>query len=269
MLDRHEWHVDPDRRRQLARPLTGTENDDLAVDSTKRCDDACYAAVDDVDALDRRLLDDRDARHSGALGECHRDVGGVRLTVGRQQSGADHVANLHHRPQFLRLASRQQMHLEPERGGGRGLPFDLLPAFGVACQAQPPIHLPTGGLPGLGLQSAVEIDRVAEQLRRAGTGSQLPHQSGRVERRPRRQLTALEEHRVGPPQVGEVIGRRAADDAPTDHHGTCRRRLVAGRSRAGGDERHGSRRYHAPDEPYPAASTPSHRREQGAEIRQL
>ena len=89
----------------------------------------------------------------------------------------------------------------------------------VACQAQAAVHLPPGGLPGLGLQPLVQVDRVAEQLGDVGAAAQLADEPGGVERGARRQLVPLDQHRVGPPQLGQVVGRGAADDASTDDHG--------------------------------------------------
>ncbi len=96
----------------------------------------------------------------------------------------------------------------------------------VARQPQAAVHLPSGGLSGLVLQPLVEVDRVAEQLGDVGAAAQLADETGSVERGARRELVPLDEHRVGPSQLGQVIGRRAPDDAAADDHGPSRCWLV-------------------------------------------
>ncbi len=83
VLDRHERHGDADRGRQLPRPLPGAQHHDLAVDPPAGGDHARDASVDDVDPLDRGVLDDRRPGQTGTLGERHRDVARIRLAIGR------------------------------------------------------------------------------------------------------------------------------------------------------------------------------------------
>ena len=123
----------------------------------------------DLRILDRSSTPDMRAPRRQRLG----DVGGVRLTVGRQEGRADQIADIHQRPEVLRFRGCQQMHLEAEGMRRRRLPADLGPAVLVAGKAQTAIHLPAGREPGFLLQPVVEIDRIAEQLGDVGAGAQL------------------------------------------------------------------------------------------------
>ena len=219
VLHRDQRHVDADRGRERARPLPGAAHDDAALDATLRRDDRLDHAVDHFDLEHVGVFADRRPCLAGAAGQGHRDVGRVGLPVGRQEGRTDHVVDRHQRPQVLSLARREQVHLEAERLCGGRLPLDLVPAFGVARQPQAAVHLPPGGLSGFFFQPFVEVHRVAEQLGDVGAAAQLADEPGSVERGSRRQLVALDQDRVGPSQLGQVIGGRATDDASTDDHG--------------------------------------------------
>ena len=169
-----------------------------------------------LEAGDRHPLAQRDPGHARALGQGLGDVGRVGLAVGRQERGADHVVDLHQRPQRLRLPRRQQLHLQAERVRRRRLPPDLDPALGRAGEPQAAIALPARRLPGLGLQPPVEFDRVAQQLGDVGAGAQLADQPGRMPGRARGQPALLQQQHVGPAELAQMIGHRAADDAATD-----------------------------------------------------
>ena len=142
------------------RPQAGAQRDGLAGDLA-----LLGAHARDPAALDPKpghgaVLDDPHALLAGALGQRLRDVGRVGLAVGRQERRADQVGGVHQRPEILRLAGREQVHLEPEAARGGRLAPDLDQAIGVAREAQAAVPLPAGGLPGLGLEALVQLDRM-------------------------------------------------------------------------------------------------------------
>ena len=166
-------------------------------------------------------------RGARALGERHGDVGGRGLAVGRQEGRADDVVDLHQRPQILRLLRRQQMHLEPERGGGGRLALHLGPALGIAGEPQAAVPLPAGREAGLLLERVIERDRVAEQLGDVGARAQLADEPGGMPGRAGGQLAPLEQQHVGQAHLAEMIGHRAADDAAADDDDLGGRRQLA------------------------------------------
>ena len=61
-----------------------------------------------------------------------------------------------------------------------------------------------------------EFRRVLGELGEVARRAQLAHQAGRVPGGPAGELLALEQHDVGDPNLREVVGDRAADDAAAD-----------------------------------------------------
>ncbi len=216
MLHRDQRHVDPEARRKGARPLAGADNDALALDPPAIGADSTDAPAIDLDVENFGILEDGCSGHPRATRQRLGDVGGIGLAVGRQIGGTNEVVDLHQRPERLRFRRRQQLHVEAEGLGGGGLPLDLGPAFLVAGEPQAAIHLPAGGEPRLRLEPLVEIDGIAEQLGDVGVRAQLADKACRMKGRARRELPALQQHRVGPAELGQMIGRGAADDAAAD-----------------------------------------------------
>ena len=218
MLHRYEGNVDANGGGEGAGPLPGADDHGFAFDASLVGYHRPDHAFLDLDALNLGVLTDRGAGHARAAGEGHRDVARVRLAVGGQEGGAHHVVDLHQWPQLLSLSRREQVHLQSEALGGGGLALDLRPAFLVAGEAQPTVHLPPGCLAGLGLEGAVELDRVAEQLGDVGARAQLADETGGMKGGARGELVLLDQHCVCEAQLGEVVRSGAADDAATDHH---------------------------------------------------
>ena len=86
----------------------------------------------ELEAGHRHTLPQRDAREPRALGQGLGDVGRIGLPVGRQERGTHDVLDGHRRPQRLRLAGGEQVHLQPEGMGSGRLAAHLGPAIGRA-----------------------------------------------------------------------------------------------------------------------------------------
>ncbi len=119
------------------------------------------------------------------------------------------------------------MHLQAEAVRGGRLAPDLGHARLIAGEAQAAIHLPAGRLAGLGLEAAVELDRVFEELGHVGRAAQLAHEARGMEARAAREPVPLEEHDLAPAEPCQMIGRRAADDAAADDDRPRRRGEIA------------------------------------------
>ena len=129
-----------------------------------------------------------------------------------------------------RLEQREQLDgavgvddLDLELGGasGGGLPLQLLPAVrsgGQVDRARPPI---AGGLTGGGLESFEDPDAALDQVPGARGRARQGHQPRCVPRGAGGQALALEQDDVGPPELGQVVGHAAADDASADHDHAC------------------------------------------------
>ena len=222
MFHRHQRHVDAHRRGQGARPLPGADHHLFAFDRALRGLDPPDAPVFDDDAGHRRVFKDLHPRHARAARQRLGDVRRVRLPVGRQKGRAHQIVDGHQGPHVLRLLRGQQMHFQAKGMRGRCLPLHFRPAFGIAGQPQPAVHLPPGLQAGFLFQPPVEVHRIAQQLRDIGRGAQLTHQTGGMKGGARGQLLALQQNRVGPAQLAQVIGRGTAHDPAADDHRFCR-----------------------------------------------
>ena len=108
------------------------------------------------------------------------------------------------------------------------LPLHLDPAIFVTGQPQAAVHLPARRLAGFFLKPVVEVDRITQKLGDIGVSPELPDQPGGVERGAAGQLGAFDQHHL-PPEFGQMIGGRAADDAATDDDGLRGIRKIAHR----------------------------------------
>src|SRR5438552_283933 len=106
--------------------------------------------------------------------------------------------------------------METEAFGHRRRAFQFLPAGPRRREAQAPHTVPAGGLPGLGLELAVELGGVTHEPRQIAAAAQLADQAGSVPRRAVRELQPLEQHDIALAALGEVIGDAAADHAAAD-----------------------------------------------------
>src|SRR5690242_17216832 len=77
--------------------------------------------------------------------------------------------------------------------------------------------MPAGIVAGQLLELGVEADRVLHHPRQRERRAELADEPGRVPRRAVGELELLDEQRVGPPELRQVVEDRAADDAAADH----------------------------------------------------
>ena len=117
---------------------------------------------------------------------------------------------------LLDLGGRDLAHVDVEGAGHRGLPVDLVLAL-LGQRDGDRADLPhAGGDAGLGLELDVEIGGIFGEPRHVLRGAQLADQPGGVPGRAGGELLALEQHDVGPAELGQMIGDRAAGNAAAD-----------------------------------------------------
>ena len=124
---------------------------------------------------------------------------------------------------YISLTSlrRNLAHVDVEGAGQRGLAVDLVLAL-LGQRHRDRADLPHAGADaGLGLQLDVEVGRIFRQPRHVLRAAQLADQAGRMPGGAAGQLLALEQHDVGPAELGQVIGDRTAGDAAADDDGAC------------------------------------------------
>ena len=153
------------------------------------------------------------------------------MTVGRQEDATPHPAEGHERKSVEALGGRQQFHRKPERRRPPVLATQFLHSFIGTGDAQGPDLGPPrrrAQLRGTCFEPAIGVDRVHHHAGEWKRAAELTDQAGRVERRARGELVALEHDDVGLAALGQVVGDRSAPDAPADHDdpGTIRQRSL-------------------------------------------
>ena len=111
---------------------------------------------------------------------------------------------------------RQHLAVQVEGRGGRdGTPQRDHPLLGPGHDQAAALAV-SRRQPGLGLQPGVQLGGVLHQPGAALAGPQQPDQAGGVPGGAARQRALLEQHHVGPAELGQVVRRGAADHAAAD-----------------------------------------------------
>ena len=180
--------------------------------------DARDRAVPALEAGDGRLLEDARAAGPRTLGERHRGIDGIGLPVAGDVDRALDPRDIHQRIERLRLVQPDLVSLDAEAVAERGHAPDLGEPFVGAGDGQAALAAEAGRLAGLCLQRLVEADGIARELGQRRGRAELVDEARRVPRGAAGEMPALEEDHVAPPELGQVIGDAAADDAAADDH---------------------------------------------------
>ena len=205
---------------QIAAPHTAAVDDHIGGDMARRAVGHIVHAGDPApgpgDARHLHAFENLRTAHPRALGQRHRDIGGVALPVQRQGHRAHHVGDVQMRVFRLDLGRRNLVHLDIEdaRDGGLTQQF-LVPRRRE--RDRDAADLPhAGGDAGLGFQLDVEVGRILGQPGHVRGTPQLPDQPRRMPCGAAGQLPAFQQHDIGPARLGEVIGDRTAGDTAAD-----------------------------------------------------
>ena len=162
-------------------------------------------------------LDDADTERLGAAGERHGEVDRVDPAVAGHVEAGEQVVGLGERELLGDLARGDLVDLKALGALEGGDPAILVQAPRVGGGLDEADRLETGGQAGLRLESGVEVAAVeADRGRGVRRRTEAGHQAGRVPGGAGREPVAFEDDDIGPPQMGQVIGDRRADDASAD-----------------------------------------------------
>ena len=216
VLHAEDGELEPDHPPDLTRPQPAGVHDVLGVDLTLVGDDVPRAVAALAHVLDPRVAVDLGAGLAGAhrVGVGH--PARVDVALDRVEQGADEVLLLQQREQVHGLGSGDDLELHAEvapAGLGHAQPVE---ALAIAGEHQPAGEMDRAVLARAGLDRAVQLDRVLLQLGHVGIAVERVHPAGRVPRRPRGELLALDEYDVVPPRLREVVEHRRTDDATAD-----------------------------------------------------
>ena len=116
------------------------------------------------------------------------------------------------------MTSRRTEHLDfdAEGLGHRGAALNSSQRSSVSARADRADLAEAGGDAGLGLQPGVKLGRIFREPGQVLRGAQLADQPGRMPGRAGCELLALQQHDVGPAELGQVIGDGAAGHAAAD-----------------------------------------------------
>ena len=224
MLDRDGRHVEAELAAGLAGVVAGRADDVLADDVALVRRDLPLARRRALHAQHLGLLADLGAGRARAAAQGHREIDRRDVAVVGMVERADDlrrvdaVAQVHERPQRLHFGGADDLERHADGVGRAAVLVVLVHAVAARREAQVAGDVKAHFLPGLRRQALVEVDRVLVQLADRVAHVEQRQQPGRVPRRPRRELRALEQRDVGPALPGQVVERADADDSAADHH---------------------------------------------------
>ena len=151
------------------------------------------------------------------VGERERQLARVEVAVVGDERRRDDAVGRHRREELLRLLRRHDLHRQAERLRPRRLAPQLLVPRLRRREPEAAELVPAGIVAGQLLQLGVEPDRVLHHPRQRDRRAQLADEAGAVPGRAVRQLVLLDEERVRPALLREVVEDGAADHAAADH----------------------------------------------------
>ena len=214
---RDDRQVDADEPRDLRRVHAGRVDDDVALDAALVGLNGDDAAVARLDAGHRRAHLELRAEPARRVRERERQLARVEIAVVGDERRRDDAVGRHRREELLRLLRRHDLHRQAERLRPRRLAAQLLVPRLRRREPQAAELVPAGIVARQLLQLGVEPDRVLHHPRQRERRAELADEPGAVPGRAVRELVLLDEERVRPALLREVVEDGAADDAAADH----------------------------------------------------
>ncbi len=174
------------------------------------------------DPGDGHALDDPGAVLAGAARERLRQVGRIDAPFVRDVEARDDVVDLGGGPHPPELGARDLLHRDAEATRERRLAPKPLEALRGRCRDQVADGPEPGRLARLGFERDAQVLRVAgHPQQRLGRHARRGDQPRGVPGGAGRELAPLEQHRVLPAQLGQVVRDGGADDATADDDDPC------------------------------------------------
>ena len=178
--------------------------------------DAGHAPLLHADRRHASVRGDLGAAPASPLGEGKRELARVDVAVSRKVGGPEHSLGRHGREELLRLLGGDQLQRQAERLRPACLTRQLLHALLRGGETQRSDLVPPRLEPDLVGERAVELDRAHHHPGQAERAAELTDQPGRVEGRAAREVGALDEQDVLPPQSRQPVENGGAADAAAD-----------------------------------------------------
>ena len=219
MLAGLQRNIDAGQFAHVATPQPRAVDDNIGRDFALIHPHARHPAIGLGDARHFHVLDDPHAALPRALGHRQCDIAGIGLAVGGDVEAERDVASLQQRIHRLHLGRGENRAVEPVHPHGRGQPLHLLGPL-VGDRDQQGTHAPeAGGKFRLFFDLGVEVGGRGGEPLHGRRMPPLPDQPRRVPGGAGGERLALQQHDVGPAELSEMIGDRAACDPAADDDG--------------------------------------------------
>ena len=217
MLHGQDRQLEADHPPDLAGPQAAGVDDVLGVDRVAALDLDVPGAVRTLrQPDDGRVPMDLGAGHLGALRVGAGDAGRIDVPLDRVVQRPDEVLRIQQREEVLRFLGRDEIEVHPEVAAARdGHPQEVHPDLRVG-QHQAARQVDGARLAADALDLLVQLDRVLLESGDVGVAVERVHPAGGVPGGAGRQVTALQQHDVGPAGLRQVVQDAGADHATTD-----------------------------------------------------
>ena len=218
MLARPGRHLGPGHGGGLAAPQPCAQRDGVAFDGAATGLDTDHPATLGQDAGHARVLENTGTAGTRALDQRGAQIGRADPAVIRRPDGTDDIIRIHQWPAFGRFAGGNGIGLHAEQPGKRRLPAHMHHPVLVCCDRQRALVDPADLLAGFLFKARIEGYGIAHQIRQVAGRAEGAHLRRGMPGRPRCQLVALEQDRVGHAILGQMIEGRTPHDPAADHN---------------------------------------------------
>ena len=173
------------------------------------------------DARDLHVLDDAHAAGPGTLGQRLGGVDRVGDSIVGQMHATHQVVDASKRHQLRNPVAVDDVHFQPEHPRHRRASLEFFETLRRGRDADRTACAEAGGLPSFCFQCGEQVGGVLREPGEVVGCAQLTDQPGGVPGGAAGELPAFEQHHVGDPAKGQVIGDAAAHDAATHDDDAC------------------------------------------------
>lgn len=160
----HQRHVHALLGRKMPGPQTARQHDGSGLDNPAIVkNDTIASAVRQPKIVDTDVLDNTCAAGAGAPGQGHGDIGRADGPIFWQPNPADDVRDIAQRELLGDLVRADLLGGHPEIASHGRSPAELFPASFVRREGDGARSSEAGGLPRLGLEALVQLERVLGQ----------------------------------------------------------------------------------------------------------
>ena len=221
VLGRLQRHIDAGHSTDGTSPHSGAVGHYPGLDVARGRSHSGDSTVRRANPCDRDILEDAHAAVAGAFGEGLGNISGIQARVVWEVERGHDVAYVGERPHLLYFGGADLVGLDAEALRKVEAAAHLPGLIGCVRDLDRSGVDDTGGLAGFRFERAVEVQRVLRQLCMRFALSQRCDQARGMPCRAGRELFPLKQYHVGPAELREMVGHRAARHATADDDDAC------------------------------------------------